>query len=115
MVAALFGQMSLVGPRPLLPADQSPASFARLGLRPGLTGWAQIHGGRHLSVHDKAALDLWYVKNASFVLDVVILLRTARMILFGERVDRGAIHDAWRELGYEPPDMAGALEPRGSS
>jgi lipopolysaccharide/colanic/teichoic acid biosynthesis glycosyltransferase len=106
----LFGHMSLVGPRPLLPVDQSPASAARLGLRPGLTGWAQIKGGRHLSVHDKAALDLWYVKNASFTLDMLILLSTARMVLFGERVDRHAISEAWRDLGYNPPGMLNAGE-----
>jgi lipopolysaccharide/colanic/teichoic acid biosynthesis glycosyltransferase len=106
----LFGQTSLVGPRPLLPADQSPGASARLGLRPGLTGWAQINGGRYLSIHDKAALDLWYVKNASFGLDVAILLSTARTILFGERIDRHAIREAWRELGCEPPGTLGTQE-----
>lgn len=106
----LIGQMSLVGPRPLLPADQSPAATARLELRPGLTGWAQIKSGRHLSIDDKAALDLWYVKNASFGLDVAILLGTARTILFGERVDRHAIRQAWHALGGEPPSMTGARE-----
>jgi lipopolysaccharide/colanic/teichoic acid biosynthesis glycosyltransferase len=106
----LFGQMSLVGPRPLLPADQSPGASARLRVRPGLTGWAQVNGGRHLSIHDKAALDLWYVKNASFSLDVAILLSTARTILFGERIDRLAIRRAWRELGCEPPGALGAQD-----
>jgi len=106
----LFGQMSLVGPRPLLPADQSPGASARLRVRPGLTGWAQVNGGRHLSIHDKAALDLWYVKNASFSLDVAILLSTARTILFGERIDRLAIRRAWRELGCEPPGALGGQD-----
>jgi lipopolysaccharide/colanic/teichoic acid biosynthesis glycosyltransferase len=101
----LIGEMSFVGPRPLLPKDQSPGAVARLCIRPGLTGWAQIHGGRHLSMHDKAALDLWYVKNASFALDFAILVSTFRILLFGERVDLGAIRTAWRELGCEPPDV----------
>jgi lipopolysaccharide/colanic/teichoic acid biosynthesis glycosyltransferase len=96
----LFGHMSLVGPRPLLPADQPSSSVARLRLRPGLTGWAQIKGGRHLSIEDKAALDLWYIKNASFALDMAILANTVRTILFGERVDRKAINEAWRDLGH---------------
>jgi lipopolysaccharide/colanic/teichoic acid biosynthesis glycosyltransferase len=69
----LFGHMSLVGPRPLLPVDQPSAPAARLQLRPGLTGWAQIKGGRHLSREDKAALDLWYINNASLSLDLLIL------------------------------------------
>jgi lipopolysaccharide/colanic/teichoic acid biosynthesis glycosyltransferase len=95
----LLGHMSLVGPRPLLPVDQPSSSAARLRLRPGLTGWAQIKGGRHLSIEDKAALDLWYIKNASFALDMAILASTARTILFGERIDRNAINEAWRALG----------------
>lgn len=95
----LTGQMSLVGPRPLLPIDQSPESYARLAVRPGLTGWAQVMGGRELSAHDKAALDIWYVKHVSFKLDMEILLRTLGTILLGERVDRDAIRQAWREVG----------------
>jgi len=94
----LLGHMSLVGPRPLLPVDQPSFSAARLQLRPGLTGWAQIKGGRHLSVDDKAALDLWYIRNASFALDMLILLNTVRTVLFGERIDRRAIDQAWRDL-----------------
>jgi len=94
----LLGHMSLVGPRPLLPVDQPSFSAARLRLRPGLTGWAQIKGGRHLSIEDKAALDLWYIRNASFTLDMLILLNTVRTVLFGERIDRRAIDQAWREI-----------------
>ena len=94
----ITGQMSLVGPRPLLPIDQSPGFTARLAIRPGLTGWAQIKGGRDLSVDDKAALDIWYVRNASFRLDAMILLSTLRTVVLGERIDRDAIRQAWREL-----------------
>jgi lipopolysaccharide/colanic/teichoic acid biosynthesis glycosyltransferase len=94
----LAGEMSIVGPRPLLPIDQSQQFRARLGFKPGLTGWAQINGGRHLSMDDKAALDLWYVKNASFRLDFRILLRTARTILLGEHVNPCAIREAWLAL-----------------
>jgi lipopolysaccharide/colanic/teichoic acid biosynthesis glycosyltransferase len=96
----LLGHMSLVGPRPLLPVDQPSSLAARLRLRPGLTGWAQIKGGRHLSIEDKAALDLWYIENASFALDMAILANTFRTILFGERVDSKAINDAWQALGH---------------
>ena len=52
----LVGQMSFVGPRPLLPVDHAPAFSVRLALRPGLTGWAPIKKGRELTASDKAAL-----------------------------------------------------------
>ena len=97
----LIGQMSFVGPRPLLAADQAPGSAARLAIRPGLTGWAQIKGGRDLSSSDKAALDIWYVKNASLRLDITIFLGTLSMVLFGERTDPDAIRQAWREVGRD--------------
>lgn len=92
------GQMSFVGPRPLLPRDQSHAHSARLLVRPGLTGWAQVVGGRVISPDDKAALDVWYVQNASFALDLEILMRTIRMITWGEKVSEPLVHIAWRDL-----------------
>lgn len=95
----LVGEMSFVGPRPLLPVDQSSEFAARLAVRPGLTGWAQIKGGRELAASDKAVLDIWYVKNASFALDVKIIFGTLRMLVLGERSDREAIRQAWRDLG----------------
>lgn len=92
----LAGQMSFVGPRPLLPADQPVGFAARLLVRPGLTGWAQVKGGRHLSASNKAALDVWYVRHASLLLDIQILLRTVVIVLFGERAtDDEAIRKAW--------------------
>jgi lipopolysaccharide/colanic/teichoic acid biosynthesis glycosyltransferase len=96
LVNVLVGQMSFVGPRPLLPIDQPAQPSTRLQLRPGLTGWAQIKGGRHLSIEDKAALDEWYIENACLRLDVVILLLTARTVLFGERIDPHAVQAATR-------------------
>ena len=94
----LCGQMSFVGPRPLLPIDQSVAHNARLLVRPGLTGWAQVNGGREVSADDKAALDIWYVRNASMALDLKILLRTIPMVIYGERIDLASIDLARREL-----------------
>jgi lipopolysaccharide/colanic/teichoic acid biosynthesis glycosyltransferase len=94
----LVGDMSFVGPRPLLPVDQSPAFAARLAVRPGLTGWAQIKGGRELTASDKAALDIWYVRNASLWLDLRILFGTVAVVCQGEETDRNAIRQAWREL-----------------
>jgi lipopolysaccharide/colanic/teichoic acid biosynthesis glycosyltransferase len=95
----LIGEMSFIGPRPLLAADQHPGLDARLAVRPGMTGWAQIKGGRHLSASDKAALDVWYIRNACPGIDLKILLGTLRVIALGERKgDEAAIRAAWREL-----------------
>jgi lipopolysaccharide/colanic/teichoic acid biosynthesis glycosyltransferase len=98
LFSILYGDMSFVGPRPLLPVDQAPDYAARLLVPPGLTGWAQINGGREVSAVDKAALDVWYVQNASFLLDLQICLRTIPMILFGERISHADIQRAWRDL-----------------
>lgn len=87
----LIGEMSFVGPRPLLAIDQSCSDDGRLLIRPGLTGWAQVNGGRLLSIPDKMALDLWYLQNASFAVDLNIVVKTVSMILFGEYRNDGAI------------------------
>jgi len=80
----LKGDMSLVGPRPLL-MEYLPLYSAqqarRMDVRPGITGWAQINGRNALSWEAKFALDLWYVDNRSFTLDIKILLRTIRKVL----------------------------------
>jgi lipopolysaccharide/colanic/teichoic acid biosynthesis glycosyltransferase len=98
LVSILRGQMSFVGPRPLLPVDQPAAYAARLLVRPGLTGWAQVKGGRTIAAADKAALDVWYVRNMSLALDLKIALATVPMVLFGERVIDAAIAAAWHDL-----------------
>ncbi len=94
----VVGEMSFIGPRPLLPVDQPAEYVARLLVRPGLTGWAQVKGGREVSAADKAALDVWYVHSASLALDLEILMRTVPMVIFGERANAAAIQMAWQEL-----------------
>ena len=94
----LRGDMCFIGPRPLLPCDQPDAYRARLLVRPGLTGWAQVVGGRTISPADKAALDVWYVRNASLALDLEIAARTIPVVLRGERISRPLIERAWRDL-----------------
>src|SRR5262249_41674376 len=94
----LIGDMSLVGPRPLLPSDQAAEYAARLSMRPGITGWAQVNGGRIISTSDKLILDIWYVQNAWGILDVGILFRIVRMFLFGARINLGAVNQARNRL-----------------
>ena len=97
----LLGDMSFVGPRPLLPRDQSPDYAARLSVRPGITGWAQVNGGRIISTPDKWILDIWYVQNASLLLDLKIVLGTVKMVLFGDRLNTEAVHRARRDLALK--------------
>ena len=66
LLNVLVGEMSLIGPRPLLPEDQPKNSKLRLLARPGITGWAQVNGGNSLTDDEKGALDEWYVRRASF-------------------------------------------------
>lgn len=80
----LRGDMSLVGPRPPLPTQvekYTAQQRKRLTVRPGLTGWAQIHGRNALPWSDRIELDVWYVRNRSLVLDLRILLRTPSFLL----------------------------------
>lgn len=84
LINILKGDMSFVGPRPLLPDDQPNDVSIRLSVPPGLTGWAQINGGRALSREDKARLDAYYLSNRSMQLDVEIVASTIRFVLVGE-------------------------------
>jgi len=81
----LVGDMSLIGPRPLLPEDQPADPTIRLMIRPGITGWAQVNGGKQITSEEKDDLDEWYIHNASLSLDLHILLLTCRYVLVGNR------------------------------
>ncbi|WP_031571253.1 sugar transferase [Rheinheimera texasensis] len=85
----LKGEMSLVGPRPLL-MEYLPLYSAeqarRHEARPGITGWAQVNGRNAISWEDKFRLDVWYVDNQSFWLDVRILWMTVRKVLVREGI-----------------------------
>lgn len=98
LINILVGEMSFIGPRPLLPVDQPMGASGRLLVRPGLTGWAQVKGGRALTPADKVALDIWYVRNASVAVDLEIVWRTIVMILRGEREDPEAVRMAWAQI-----------------
>ncbi len=91
----LTGDMSVVGPRPLL-VEYLPLYSAeqarRHSVKPGLTGWAQINGRNTLKWEDKFALDVWYVDHAGFGLDMKIILKTIGKVI--RREDISAVDDA---------------------
>jgi lipopolysaccharide/colanic/teichoic acid biosynthesis glycosyltransferase len=90
-----IGDMSLVGPRPLL-VEYLPLynkeQARRHDVKPGITGWAQINGRNALSWPEKFELDVWYVDNHTFFLDLKILLMTIKKVLFREGIaEKGQI------------------------
>ena len=101
----LKGEMSLVGPRPLLMRyldRYSPEQMRRHEVRPGITGWTQVNGRNALSWDEKFALDLWYVDNQSLGLDLKILLLTAWKALKREGITRpgfATTEEFWGVLG----------------
>ena len=89
LLNVLKGDMSLVGPRPLLMAYlplYSPTQARRHEVRPGITGWAQVNGRNAISWPERFALDVWYVDNQSLVLDARILWLTLRKVLLRDGI-----------------------------
>ena len=85
----LKGDMSLVGPRPLLMEYlplYSPEQARRHAVRPGVTGWAQVNGRNAISWEEKFALDTWYVDHQSLLLDIRILWLTVKKVLVREGI-----------------------------
>jgi len=85
----LKGDMSLVGPRPLLMEYlplYNPREFRRHEVRPGVTGWAQVNGRNSLSWQQKFEMDVWYVENRSFWLDLRILWMTVKKVLLRDGI-----------------------------
>ena len=93
----LVGEMSLIGPRPLLPEDQPTNCKLRLLARPGMTGWAQVNGGNLVTNDEKGALDEWYVWHASLWLDLLIVALTLGFMFRGERRSEPALKQALLE------------------
>ena len=102
----LRGEMSLVGPRPLLIQylDRYTMEQARRMLMPpGMTGWAQINGRNNVSWEEKFALDTWYVDHWSFWLDVKIILLTPLKVLRREGISQPGNATAMEFMGSQPP------------
>jgi sugar transferase EpsL len=98
------GEMSLVGPRPLLPqylSRYSKEQSRRHDVKPGVTGWAQVNGRNAISWEDKFKLDLWYVDNSSFWLDLKILILTLGKSLAREGINQPGVATAEEFKGKE--------------
>ncbi len=110
----LRGEMAIVGPRPTVEGQvrhYTPRQRGRLDVRPGITGWAQINGRAALPWPERIELDLWYVEHRSLALDLRILARTARLVLSGHGIYKGA-GGGWRTPEDTPAEAAAeASEP----
>lgn len=91
LVNVFKGDMSLIGPRPLLPQYlplYSKEQARRHEVRPGITGWAQCHGRNAISWTKKFELDVWYVDHCSFLIDLEIVLLTIKKVLAREDISQ---------------------------
>ncbi len=90
LLNVLFGDMSLIGPRPLLIEYlplYSETQKKRHNVQPGVTGWAQVNGRNAISWEKKFELDVWYVNNMSFMIDVKIIFLTIKKVILKEGVN----------------------------
>lgn len=90
LINVLKGDMSLIGPRPLLPqylSLYSERQKKRHDVKPGITGWAQVNGRNAISWTKKFEYDVWYVENLSFALDVKIIFRTIKKVVISEGIN----------------------------
>ena len=93
LINVLKGDMSLVGPRPLLMEYlelYTPEQFRRHLVLPGITGWAQVNGRNAITWQQKFKLDIWYVDNQSSLLDLKILLLTAKKVFLSQGINASA-------------------------
>lgn len=105
----LRGEVSLVGPRPLLAQyldRYSPEQARRLDVKPGITGWAQINGRNDVSWEQKFALDVWYVDHWSVSLDFRILMKTLWQVLKRDGISRTGYATTTEFMGSGPCDQS---------
>jgi lipopolysaccharide/colanic/teichoic acid biosynthesis glycosyltransferase len=110
--SVLKGDMSLVGPRPLLMRylpRYTPAQMRRHEVKPGITGWAQVNGRNAISWEDKFALDVWYVDHCSLLLDIKILWLTVLRVVKRQDVNVDAVGTMPEFFGSDDRDRPGGL------
>jgi lipopolysaccharide/colanic/teichoic acid biosynthesis glycosyltransferase len=98
LVNVLRGEMALVGPRPTIQEQvdrYTDRQRRRLEVKPGITGWAQVNGRASLPWPERIELDVWYVDNRSLMLDLRILLKTARMLATGRGLYSDDLRQGW--------------------
>ncbi len=98
LVNVLRGEMAMVGPRPTVQEQvdrYTDRQRRRLEVKPGITGWAQVHGRASLPWPERIELDVWYVDNRSLLLDLKILARTARLLLTGRGLYSETLRQGW--------------------
>ncbi len=115
LLNVLNGDMSLIGPRPLLPEDQPSTDSIRLMVRPGITGWAQIHGGKLVSPEEKERLDEWYIRNMSLLLDLRIIFMTLKILAKSTETSAEALADAQQAQSKNVPTLRTVKAPAISS
>jgi lipopolysaccharide/colanic/teichoic acid biosynthesis glycosyltransferase len=92
LVNVLRGEMAIVGPRPTIPAQvdlYTAEQRRRLEVRPGMTGWAQVHGRAGIPWEERIELDVWYVDHCTARLDLRILARTLHLLVTGRGLYTG--------------------------
>ena len=107
LLNVLRGEMSLVGPRPLLTRYLERYDLTqrrRHEVKPGVTGWAQIHGRNALSWEEKFKLDVWYVDHRSLMLDLSILIKTVHKVLAREGISAPQEATMTEFLGSQPSE-----------
>jgi lipopolysaccharide/colanic/teichoic acid biosynthesis glycosyltransferase len=110
LINVILGEMSLVGPRPLLMEyldRYTPEQMRRHDVPPGITGWAQIHGRNAASWEQKFAFDLWYVEHRTWFLDFKILLATIWKTLMQDGISQPGRVTAEEFMGYSKTEIRG--------
>lgn len=122
LLNVLRGDMSLIGPRPLLVEylpKYTQEQMRRHDTRPGITGWAQVNGRNTTKFSERFKMDVWYVDNWSLKLDVIIILKTIKRVVRGSGVVTGQAYGDFDDLGFlthrkaytESPATAESIEP----
>jgi lipopolysaccharide/colanic/teichoic acid biosynthesis glycosyltransferase len=114
LVNVLRGDMALIGPRPTIQvqvAQYTERQRGRLAIKPGLTGWAQIHGRTALPWDERIELDLWYVEHRKLKTDLVIVWQTVRMLINGDGLYKGAT-GGWKGPSIGVPEARRSQQER---